>query len=252
MINLPHEKCYGCQGCRNICPKDAISMQEDEYGYKYPLVDYDKCIKCGLCLKVCPELNSYTLNSPQKVLAVVAKDKEIVKTTASGGFATLLSEKIIDEGGVVYGCSETNFETIGHIRVDNQKDLCKLKNSKYVHSDIRLTYREAKKDLDIGRKVLFTGTPCQISGLLGFLRKQYDNLITMDLVCHGVPPMKMLKEQVLSYPEIQNVPHEDIFVKFRWKTYSRSGCPLGVAQAGGKHRAGRPTPGGVCGGGGGG
>ncbi|TFU92087.1 4Fe-4S dicluster domain-containing protein [Barnesiella sp. WM24] len=223
MINLPHEKCYGCQGCLNVCPKDAISMKEDGCGYRYPSVDYNKCIRCGLCIKVCPELNDYDLNAPANVYAVVSKDRSIIKTTASGGFSSVLANHIISHGGVVYGCAEENFENIGHIRIDNTNNLDKIKNSKYVHSDIRLTYREAKADLDNGKEVLFTGTPCQISGLLGFLRKRYDNLLTMDLVCHGVPPMKMLREQVLSYPEVKNVPHEDIFVDFRWKEDLRSG-----------------------------
>ena len=224
MINLPHEKCYGCQGCLNVCPKDAISMKEDDCGYRYPSVDDDKCIRCGLCIKVCPELNSYDLNAPANVYAVVSKDKSIVKTTASGGFSNVLANYIISHGGVVYGCAEENFENIGHVRIDNINHLDKIKNSKYVHSDIRLTYRKAKADLDNGKDVLFTGTPCQISGLLGYLRKRYDNLLTMDLVCHGVPPMKMLREQVLSYPELKDVPHEDIFVDFRWKEDIRSGC----------------------------
>ncbi|WP_289770358.1 Coenzyme F420 hydrogenase/dehydrogenase, beta subunit C-terminal domain [uncultured Duncaniella sp.] len=224
MINLPHEKCYGCQGCLNVCPKDAISMNEDECGYKYPSVDYNKCIRCGLCIKVCPELNSYDLNTPINVYAVVSKDKSVIQTTASGGFSSVLVNHIISHGGVVYGCSENNFEDIGHIRIDKINALNKIKNSKYVHSDIRLAYREAKYDLDNGINVLFTGTPCQISGLLCFLRRPYDNLLTMDLVCHGVPPMKMLREQVLSYPEIKDVPYGDVFVDFRWKEEIRSGC----------------------------
>ena len=224
MINLPHEKCYGCCGCLNACPKDAISTKEDEYGYSYPSVDYDKCVTCGLCIKACPELNSYELNAPTNVYAVISKDKSIVKSTASGGFASVLAINIISNGGVVYGCCEENFENIGHVRIDKIEKICKIKNSKYVHSDIRQTYREAKRDLNTGKQVLFTGTPCQISGLLGFLKKPYDNLLTMDLVCHGVPPMKMLREQVLSYPELKNIPHEDIFVDFRWKEESRSGC----------------------------
>ncbi len=224
MINLPHEKCYGCQGCLNACPKDAISMKEDECGYRYPFVDLNKCIECGLCLKVCPELNSYDLNAPKNVYAVTSKDKLIVKTAASGGFSSVLANYIISRGGVVYGCFEENFEKIGHVRIDNINDLNKIKNSKYVHSDIRLTYREAKADLNKGKEVLFSGTPCQISGLLGFLRKPYDNLLTLDLVCHGVPPMKMLREQVRSYPEVRDIPSEDIIVDFRWKENIRSGC----------------------------
>lgn len=224
MINLPNEKCYGCHGCLNVCPKDAISMKEDKCGYKYPIVDINKCIKCGLCINVCPEINGYSLHSPINVFAAVAKEKSTLHTAASGGFSSILSGYIISQGGVVYGCCEDDYENIGHIRVDNIADLNRIKNSKYVHSDIRLTYREAKEDLNSRRKVLFTGTSCQISGLLGFLRKPYDNLLTMDLICHGVPPMKMLKEQVMSYSEIKNVSPKDIFVDFRWKEDTRNGC----------------------------
>lgn len=224
MINLSHDECYGCQACLNICPRDAITMREDDYGYRFPRVDLEKCIQCNLCVKVCPELNQYTLNAPRKVYAAVVKDHEILDSAASGGFASILSRYIINDGGVVYGCSENNFEDIGHIRIANCEDLRKIRNSKYVHSDIRHTFRETKKDLDSGLKVLFTGTPCQISGLLSFLRKPYDNLLTMDLICHGVPPMKMLKEQVLSYPEIKGISPENIFVDFRWKEEIRSGC----------------------------
>lgn len=224
MINLPHEQCYGCQGCLNICPQDAIFMVEDEYGYRYPQINLGKCVDCDLCKKVCPELNQITLNSPIKILAAQSKNKDVFRTTASGGVCYSLSIEIINRGGIVYGCAEKDFQTIKHIRVDCIDDLNQLKNSKYVHSDINHTYREARKDLNMGRLVLFTGTPCQISGLKMFLRKQYDNLITVDLICHGVPPMKMLREQVLSYPEVKHVKPEDIFVDFRWKSSVRSGC----------------------------
>ena len=222
MINLSKEKCCGCGACYNICPKDAISMNPDEYGYVYPQIDLHYCINCGLCDKVCPELKDNSLNEPQSVYALVCKAKENLQNSASGGFAAILSREIIQRGGVVYGCSESNFYTIRHIRVDKEKDLSLLKNSKYVHSDIMRTYEEAKKDLTQGKKVLFTGTPCQIAGLYGYLQKTYDNLLTMDLVCHGVSPMKMLKEQVLSYPEIRKLCLNDIWVDFRWKVRSGS------------------------------
>lgn len=222
MINLPKEKCCGCGACYNICPKGAISMRPDECGYVYPHIDQQICIDCGLCDKVCPEFRDKSFNDPQSVYALVGKDKEFHQESASGGFATILGREIVRQGGVVYGCSEKNFYTIRHIRVEKEKDLSLLRNSKYVHSDIKRTYEEAKNDLKKKRKVLFTGTPCQIAGLYGYLGKRYDNLLTMDLVCHGVPPMRMLKEQVLSYPEIKGICPEDIWVDFRWKIQSGS------------------------------
>lgn len=217
MINLPHEKCYGCRACLNACPKDAISMPEDEYGFTYPKVDYNKCIQCGLCIKACPELNSYTLHTPNQVLALEPISYEVKEKSASGGLASVLSSYIISIGGVVYGCCEENYKSIGHIRVNQLEDLPKLQSSKYVHSDIRLTYKEARQDLITGKTVLFTGTPCQISGLLRFLGKDYENLITMDLVCHGVPPLRMLIQQVESYPEINHLESDKVNVEFRWK-----------------------------------
>lgn len=203
-------------------------MVEDECGYRYPHIDIDKCIDCSLCEKVCPELHTYELNKPFEILAAQAKDDQVFRTTASGGVCYTLANEIINRGGVVYGCSEKDFQTIRHIRIDCAEHLSLIKNSKYVHSDINHTYRAARKDLNAGRPVLFTGTPCQISGLRMFLRKPYDNLFTIDFVCHGVPPMKMLREQVLSYPEIKGIAPEDIHVDFRWKTFSRSGRPKGV------------------------
>lgn len=224
MIDLPHRACFGCQACSNICPKNAIVMEEDEYGYMYPKVINDLCIKCGLCIKVCPALQENIFQNPKKIYALKWKDKETVKASASGGFATVLSRFILLSDGVIYGCCEENFETIGHIRIEKLEELWKLKNSKYVHSNIRLTYREAREDLRKGKKVLFTGTPCQIAGLKKFLMRPYENLITMDLVCHGVPPMKMLKEQVQSYHEVQYLNHKDIYVDFRWKKNVRTRC----------------------------
>ena len=226
MINLPHNLCYGCSGCLNICPKDAITMKEDEFGYRFPTIDLDKCIDCSLCEKVCPELNTYELSEPKSVLAAVCKDTYDHKTSASGGFATVLSRYIIEQGGVVYGCSEKNYKNIRHIRVDRIEDVDLLKRSKYVHSSIEHTYREALSDLKNGRQVLFVGTPCQISGLKGFLRKSYENLITVDVVCHGVPNMRMLAYDVENNPNFKGVDPDKVFVDFRWK--SRYGIRYGI------------------------
>lgn len=167
------EKCTGCFACYNVCPKGAINMVEDIYGYIYPIIDKNKCINCNLCKKVCPSLNKVVKTKPLKCYAVVAKDKKILSKSTSGGIATVLAKKIISENGVVYGAAYIDEKcTVAHIRIESVKDLTKLQGSKYVHSYILGTYKNVKEDLNKSRKVLFIGTPCQIAGLKSFLRKE--------------------------------------------------------------------------------
>ena len=191
----PKEKCTGCFACHNICPKNAINMVEDEFGYIYPIIDDKKCINCNLCKKVCPSLNPIKAIYPQKCYAMYAKDKKIRDESTSGGAATIFSTYIIKNGGVVYGATYSK-GIINHLRIDNLRDLTKLKGSKYVHSYILDTYKEAKKDLTNNKKVLFIGTPCQIAGLKRYLMKDYDNLYLIDIICHGVPSQKYLKDEI--------------------------------------------------------
>jgi coenzyme F420-reducing hydrogenase beta subunit len=222
MVNLPHNKCCGCAVCAAICPKKAINMLEDEYGYIYPDIDLNRCVNCNLCDKACPALHNYDSVQPLSVWAAVTKDINTLQTTASGGFATTLSEYVISQNGIVYGCAQISAIEYKHIRVDSLDKLALLKGSKYIQSDVCPAYGQARNDLNQGKFVLFTGTPCQIAGLKSFLRKDYDNLITLDLVCHGVPPLKMLKEQLLSYRELKKVSLDNVYVDFRWKVRSES------------------------------
>lgn len=226
MIHLPYDTCFGCYGCENACPKQAINMEPDKYGYKHPLIDPQKCVECHLCEKVCTSLNHLELKKPRKVLAAATKDSNELTTVASGGLCTELSRLILTDGGVVYGCCEKNYTDIHHVRVDNVAGLDMLKKSKYVFSDIGQTFSMAKKDLMDGKKVLFIGTPCQISGLLGYLRKPYGNLYTVDLVCHGVPSQQMLQDHINSLPVTSKIDKNKIKVDFRWK--SRYGIRYGI------------------------
>ena len=214
MVNQPREHCCGCGACVAICPKSAIVMQESGCGYTYPSVDRAKCIECGLCDRICPEIKLPELHHPLAVYAACSTDSTELATCASGGAATVLSREIIRRGGAVCGCSQKDYRTIRHIRVEREDDLELLKGSKYVQSDMSGIYSDIKRDLAAGREVLFVGTPCQVAALRGYLQKPCDNLTTVDLVCHGVPSQAMLRDAVEN-----NLRQEDnIFVNFRWKT----------------------------------
>ena len=218
MVNVSHYRCCGCSACATICPKQAIIMREDTYGYIFPNVDLEKCINCGLCDKICPELSILELNEPKAVYASVSREKSEHATYASGGAATVFARHIIRHGGVVYGCAQQNCRTIGHIRINDERDVALLKGSKYVQSETVGIYAAVKKDLQAGVTVLFIGTPCQAAALRSYLQKDYDNLITIDLVCHGVPSQRMLRDAVEPYLNNIKTSYENIFVNFRWKT----------------------------------
>lgn len=187
-------KCTGCFACYNICPKKAIKMEEDIYGFIYPIIDYDKCINCGQCKSICPSINKIKLNYPLKCYAMYAKDKKIRNTSSSGGVSTVLANHVLNSNGVVYGASFNNFES-KHIRISKKEDINKIQGSKYIHSYILDTYKSVKKDLK-DKIVLFTGTPCQIAGLKNYLKIEYENLYLVDIICHGVPSIKFLKEDI--------------------------------------------------------
>lgn len=188
MIDIKEKKdCCGCHACATVCAKHCITMQADEQGFLYPFVDKDVCTDCGLCEKVCPVINQGEPHKPLKVYAAKNKNEEIRRLSSSGGIFTLLAEKVIGEGGVVFGARFDEEWNVVHSWTDGIEGVAAFRGSKYVQSTIGNTYREAKDFLIKGRKVLFSGTPCQIVGLKKYLRKDYDNLLTVDVVCHGVP-----------------------------------------------------------------
>ena len=181
------QDCCGCHACASVCVRQCITMQEDNKGFQYPVVDEGTCTDCGLCEKVCPVINQDEPRKPLKVYAAKNKDEEIRKQSSSGGIFTPLAEAIIREGGVVFGAKFDKDWNVVHAWSDTIEGIADFRGSKYVQSTIGDTYREAREFLKQGRKVLFSGTPCQIAGLRKFLRKEYDNLLTVDVVCHGVP-----------------------------------------------------------------
>lgn len=206
--------CTGCFAWYNICPKEAIVMEKDEYGNIYPKIMEDKCINCGLCKKVCPQLKDHLeFKEPITAYAMYNKDSQKRSESASGGAASTFYEYILDKKGVIYGASNLfGNDNFSFIRVENKKDLYKVKGSKYVHCYINDTLKKVKKDLLNNRNVIFIGTPCQISGLKSFLMKDYDNLVTVDIVCHGVPSQQLLFDEL----ELQRIKKKDVsIVSFR-------------------------------------
>lgn len=188
MIQIIDKKgCSGCSACANICPKNCIKMERDEMGFVYPKVDADVCINCGRCETVCPILTPAKENSPLSVKGAKNRDESVRRTSSSGGTFFELAKDIISRGGIVYGCALDSELVARHIGVETAEDISNLKGSKYVQSDVGETYREVKRHLMDGRAVLYSGTPCQIAGLKNYLGKDYDNLLLVDVLCHGVP-----------------------------------------------------------------
>lgn len=183
--------CTGCRACEQICPHSAMSMQPNAEGFLESFIDYIKCVDCGLCRLVCPQNIKPKLNDPIKVYAVRDKNDSEIHISASGGAFAAAARTILTNGGIVVGAVYNDDMTVSHIVVDNMENLHKLQSSKYVQSNTESTFREVKKLLKSGKNVLYSGTPCQIAGLKGFLRKDYENLYTMDLICHGVASPKL-------------------------------------------------------------
>ena len=188
---LDKKKCCGCSACLQKCPKQCISMSQDNEGFLYPVVDMDKCIDCGMCEKVCPFLNPYEKKLPHKTLAAINKDDGIRMQSSSGGVFTVIAEQIINEGGVVFGARFDNNWQVILDYTETIEGLELFRGSKYVQASVGKTFILCDQFLRAGRKVLYTGSPCQISGLKHYLKKDYENLYTVDFVCHGVPSPKV-------------------------------------------------------------
>lgn len=188
--------CTGCQACRVACPTNAITMQENEKGNIYPIVNEEHCINCNKCTRVCPELNPITLHNKQKkVLAIWVKQPKERKYSTSGGVSYIMAKTIIERGG--YFCGAVYNNGGAEHRICNQiKELYRFQGSKYVHSNVKDVYKEIEVLLKNGNEVLFTGTPCQIAALRSYLKKEYDKLYCVDIVCHGVPNKKVLGNRI--------------------------------------------------------
>ena len=204
MIKVEHKKdCTGCAACANICPIGCISMIEDNEGFVYPQVNDSECIKCGMCDKACPIKKCKPTNTEVKntlAYAVVNKDDRVRYNSSSGAVFPLLANYVLEKNGVVFGAAFDDNYSVCHCGIDNKNEVERLYTSKYVQSNIGDCYKQAKKNLDEDKWVLFSGTPCQIAGLNAFLNgKMYEKLITIDFICHGVPSAGIWRKYVNEY-----------------------------------------------------
>lgn len=209
--------CCGCEACKNICPKKCIIMKKDEEGFEYPEVDETKCINCGACNRVCQyehEVNELQKDKEPEVYSCTINDKKELKNSTTAAVFFNLASYVIENEGVVYGVKYDSKMKVVHTRTENLEELNELRGSKYIQSKIGQVYTLIKKDLNNNKIVLFSGTPCQVGGLYKFLGKNYKNLITVDIICFGVPSpgiyMDYLDEQEKKYKsKIKNIDFRD-------------------------------------------
>lgn len=199
MINITDKtKCCGCCACVDSCAHKAISLKTDIEGFWYPIVDKEKCVECGLCEKVCPELNIVDLkkndySKPAKTIAAIHRNMKIRWDSTSGGAFTALADAMYRQGGYVSGAIYNEDFSVRNFISNNPEDLLKIRSSKYLQSKAEGVYAEIRTLLRKGEKVLACGTPCQMAALRSFLRKDYENLIIVDFVCRGVNSPKVYR-----------------------------------------------------------
>lgn len=226
MIQIENKKkCSGCTACYAACPKQCIEMKADDEGFRYPALDAEKCIQCGACERVCPILNpTAEVPAPQKAFLVQHKDDSVRLDSSSGGAFTAIASYILSKGGVVFGAAYDEHFQVRHCYVEDTEELWKFRNSKYVQSDMDDCFRQAREFLKVGRWVCFSGTPCQIEGLNRFLGKTYENLVLVDVVCHGIPS-PLIWNRYLEYQRVEeqkpdNIRFRDKFYGYKYSTMS--------------------------------
>ena len=203
------KKCCGCSACMNVCPKKAIKMKRDTEGFVYPKIDERLCVECGACKKICSYQNDEETCIPKKVYVAASRNEGLLMQSASGGIFSTMAAYIIENGGVVFGATmvrEDEKFVVRHIGVSSMDELPQLLGSKYVQSQTGNCYQEVKQLLKNGRRVLFSGTPCQCAGLRSFLRTNYENLMIVDIICHGVPNQKFFNDYIdYNYGKLEDI-----------------------------------------------
>lgn len=220
LVDREKEKCYGCEACVQICPKDALVMKEDDEGFRYPLLDKERCIECNLCRQVCPYENMPKRYSSNKyTFGGYIKDEQIKFESTSGGAFSAIVDTFCDENYVIFG-AESKGLLVWHSYITDKKDLAKFRKSKYSQSKMGNSYQQAKDFLNSGKKVLFSGTPCQISGLKAFLRNtNQDNLLTVEVICEGVPSPLYIRKYEQSLKKKFDALIESIDYRYKGHTF---------------------------------
>ena len=226
MIEIKDKKdCCGCTACESICPKNCIKILADDEGFVYPEIDIQNCIECGLCRSVCPVINvAKDEAKEQQGFLVQHKDELIRKDSTAGGAFSAIAGYVLDKGGVVFGVQYDDELNVRHTYVEKKEDLYKYRNSKYVQSDLRGVFKQVKSFLDSDRWVCFSGTPCQVEGLYHFLKKDYEKLVLVDVMCHAVPSPAVwdkyktfMKEK---YGNITNIRFRDKYYGYGYSSMS--------------------------------
>lgn len=216
--------CCGCNACAEKCPTQCIQMKIDSEGFSYPeIIDINNCVNCDICAKVCPlEQVETSSNTELNAVAGYSLNDDILIKSSSGGIFTEISKVFLENEGVVFGAALDENNKLFHIPVESFENIYKLQGSKYIQSNINGVFSSCKKELESGKKVLFTGTPCQISALNKFLNKQYDNLYTVDVICHGVPSQKIFD----AYVEYLENKHQAQLVDISFRDKKKNGWSI--------------------------
>lgn len=188
------DNCSNCGACYNVCPVDAITLKQNEFGFDYPEVNEDKCLRCNKCVRACYAVQTQELRTPIEAYAATHLNKNTLMLSSSGGAFSALAEHVLSQSGVVCGCVYDENLLPVHICAEKKEDVLLMRKSKYVQSDVGLVYRKVLNNLKSGRLVLFTGTPCQVAALYSVVGLGFPNLITADLICHGVPSRELFKK----------------------------------------------------------
>lgn len=243
MIDIKDKaQCCGCWACSNACPKHCIDMVEDAEGFRYPKVNTDECIDCGLCEKVCPLQKPKMDDSLPESYVVQQKDAEVLRNSTSGGFFTAISKWAISKGGVVFGAAFGDDMELRHSYAETLEDCKKFRGSKYVQSLIGDSYSKAKNFLAQGRVVVFSGTPCQISGLHHFLRgKKYEGLVTVDLVCRGTPSPLLLRRYLTYHSSLAGSKPVDYRSRDKYYGYTYSTASIWFENKSKKYHKGKDS-----------
>lgn len=222
-IGIEYSKCTGCGICSLMCPQKCIKMTSNSEGFLYPTVDIQRCVHCGICNRICPLNTDYVGLGQTIAYAAYAKDSQLISHSSSGGVFSVIAEYIIRNNGVVYGAGFDIDYLVEHKRIDSIDNIRTIRGSKYLQSNIIHILPSVKYDLDEGKTVLFSGTPCQIAALKEYLIRDYSNLITVDLICHGVPSPQLWKKYVEELEEknktrIKSISFRDKY--YGWETFS--------------------------------